>query len=88
MGTRGEPLWCMESDLANALLRKGVGDLASHRAPCSACRRSPLPGELVHELESGRSLCALCLGGRTPVSSRMVTATEKRLVVVPVARAA
>jgi hypothetical protein len=78
----------MEGDLANALLRKGVGELTAHRASCAACHRSPLPGEQVHEMESGRSLCSLCLGGRTPVSSCMVHAAEKRLVVVPMARAA
>jgi hypothetical protein len=76
------------ADLAHALLHKGLGTMTSHRSACAACHRSPVPGELLHELESGRPVCSLCLSGRTPVASHMVHAAEKRLVVVPMARAA
>ena len=48
----------------------------------------PLTGELMHELESGREVCSLCLaksGGRDgePVRSERVHATDKPLAVVP-----
>ena len=78
----------MAPELANALLHKGIGAMTAHRASCAACHRSPLPGELIHEVESGRALCSLCLGERTPVSSHMVHAAAKRLVVAPMPRAA
>lgn len=78
----------MAPELANALLHKGIGVMTAHRSSCAACHRSPLPGELVHEVESGRAVCSLCLGERTPVASHMVHAAEKRLVVAPMARAA
>jgi hypothetical protein len=78
----------MAGELAHALLRKGVGEMTTHRSACAACHRSPLPGELVHEVESGRALCALCIGERTPVASHMVHASTKRLVVGKMARAA
>jgi hypothetical protein len=78
----------MATDLAQVLLRKGVSEMATHRACCSACKRSLLPGELAHEVQSGHSLCSLCLGERTPLASVQVSATEKRLVVAPMPRAA
>ena len=28
---------------------------------CSSCRRTPVPGEFVHRLESERVVCSLCL---------------------------
>jgi hypothetical protein len=76
------------SDLARILLRKGVGSMTSDRTKCSKCRRTPLPGELLHVLETGRSVCSLCLRElpateQNPVRSERVHASERRLAVVP-----
>ena len=78
----------MPSDLASLLLRKGVGSMISDRPLCSKCNRTPLPGELLHELESGRDVCSLCLRElpateQNPVRSERVHASERHLVAVP-----
>ena len=78
----------MPPELHRHLLRKGVGAMARDRSSCSGCHRSPLPGELMHELESGQAVCSLCLQGRATVASRQVGTGAKRLAVTPVARAA
>jgi hypothetical protein len=75
-------------EIASILLRRSLGALHSDRPSCSRCRRMPLTGELMHELESGREVCGLCLsesGGRDgdPVRSERVHATDKPLAVVP-----
>jgi hypothetical protein len=75
-------------EIASILLRNSLGSLHSDRAQCSGCRRTPLIGELMHVLESGRQVCSLCLsetGGREgePVRSERVRATDKKLAVVP-----
>ncbi len=33
---------------------------------CSSCRRTPVPGEFVHRLDSGRVVCSLCLAKVSP----------------------
>ena len=76
----------MAREIASILLRNSLGALSSERAHCSRCRRTPLVGELMHELESGREVCSLCLvedRDGEPVRSERVRATEKRLAVVP-----
>lgn len=78
----------MAREIASILLRNSLGALHSERSSCSRCRRVPLTGELMHELESGREVCSLCLsasGGRDgePVRSERVRATDKPLSVVP-----
>jgi hypothetical protein len=75
-------------EIASVLLRNSLGALHTERATCSRCRRTPLTGELMHELESGRAVCSLCLakaGGRDgePVRSERVRATDKPLAIVP-----
>lgn len=75
-------------EIASILMRRSLGALHSDRPCCSRCRRMPLTGELMHELESGREVCGLCLsesGGRDgePVRSERVRATDKPLAVVP-----
>lgn len=80
----------MPRDLASILRRK-----ARRRAPdgarCSSCNRVPLAGELMHELESRRMVCQLCLvelpeSKRATIASQRVHVGERPLAVV--ARAA
>jgi hypothetical protein len=76
------------SDLAYMLLRKGVGSMKSDRDVCSKCRRTPLPGELLHVLEKGSIVCSLCLrelpeAEQNPVRSDRVHASRRHLAVVP-----
>jgi hypothetical protein len=78
----------MAREIASILLRNSLGALHSDLASCSRCRRVPLTGELMHEMESGREVCSLCLAGLEgrdgePVRSQRVRATEKPLSVVP-----
>ena len=59
---------------------------------CSSCNRVPLAGELVHELESHRLVCQLCLTRlperkRSTIGSARVHVSERPLAVV-VSRAA
>ena len=75
-------------DLAAILLRKSVGSLDSNRTTCSTCRRTPLVGERLHEMESGRMLCELCVAAlpeksRKSVRSERVHAGERQLAVAP-----
>ena len=75
-------------ELARRILKKSIGEMRSQCAHCSACRRTPLPGEFVHRLESGRSVCSLCLV-KVPASERAaavperVHASERHLAVAP-----
>ena len=78
----------MAREIASLLLRNSVNSLHTDRPTCSSCRRMPLTGELMHELESGRAVCSLCLGKPgerhgEPVRSERVRATDKPLAVVP-----
>jgi len=80
----------MAKDLASILRRKARranGDASR----CSSCNRFPLPGELMHELESHRVVCQLCLADlpephRVTISCERVHASDKPLAVI--ARAA
>lgn len=78
----------MGSELGAALLQKGVSSMAGHRLCCESCRRSPLPGELLHELDSGKPICELCLAAlpdaeRRTVRSDRVPASVRALAAVP-----
>jgi hypothetical protein len=75
-------------DLASMLVRSSIGTLPPSTASCAHCRRTPLAGERMHELESGRILCDLCFAGlpderRHAVRTERVHASERRLAVVP-----
>jgi len=75
-------------DLAGILLRRSVGSLDSGRARCASCRRTPLVGERMHEMDSGRLLCDLCLvelpeGDRQAIRVQRVHAGERQLPVAP-----
>jgi hypothetical protein len=75
-------------DLAGMLLRRSVGSLKSGRPNCSRCRRTPLVGERLHEMESGRMMCDLCVtelpeGKRVSVRTERVHASDRHLSVAP-----
>lgn len=76
----------MKPDLESIMLRKSIGSMESDRPICSRCRRTPLVGEFLHRLESGRRLCGLCLAGLpdvdpAPVTSERVQAAERSIAV-------
>ena len=75
-------------DIAGMLLRRSVGALASGRAHCSGCRRTPLVGERLHETDGGRQLCELCLldapaSDSHVIGVRRIHASERQLPVGP-----
>ena len=75
-------------ELAAMLVRSSIGTLASPDSSCSGCRRTPLAGERLHELDSGPVLCDLCFADlpeerRLAVRTERVHASERRLSVVP-----
>jgi hypothetical protein len=65
-------------ELELAMLRRGVEGIASECERCDRCQRTPLVGERVYALASGRLLCELCraVGREQPVSSRLIHGTE------------
>ena len=73
-------------DLAALLLHSSLGRLGPAGDRCADCRRMPLAGERMHELDSGRTLCDLCFaalpdGLRQAVRSQRVHTSERRLAV-------
>ena len=75
-------------ELASILVRNSIGSLPPSTVACGSCRRTPLAGERMHELEGGRSLCDLCFAGlpeerRVAVRTERVHASDRRLAVVP-----
>jgi hypothetical protein len=78
----------MKRDLHETLLRNSVASVDAGRDGCSKCRRIPLSGELMHDLEDGRHLCSLCLKS-VPQSQREASRSERVHVLarrLPVAR--
>jgi hypothetical protein len=74
-------------DLDALLLRRSLDSLGPAADRCGDCRRTPLAGERLHELDSGRMLCELCFAAlpderRLAVRSERVHASERRLAVV------
>jgi hypothetical protein len=74
------------TDLAPQLMRSSIRSLSRRR--CAACHRTPLTGERLHEMDTGRVLCDLCLAGvpeenRRDVRSERVRAGERHLAVGP-----
>jgi hypothetical protein len=74
----------MAREIEAMLIRKGIGEMSAARTSCSACRRTPLPGEALHHFETGRLLCDLCLAERPahkpgPVSSERILVTDRML---------
>jgi hypothetical protein len=75
-------------DLGAMFMRSCLGSLRPSAEGCAECRRIPLAGERLHELDSGRVLCELCFGAlpedrRLAVRSERVHAGERKLAVVP-----
>jgi len=75
-------------DLGAMLMRRSLSALSPSSDGCGECRRIPLAGERLYELDSGRVLCELCFGAlpeerRLAVRSERVHAGERRLVVAP-----
>ena len=75
-------------DLAALLVRRSIGALRPSRDCCAQCRRTPLAGERLHELDSGAVLCELCFCAlpderRRAVRSERVHASESRIAVAP-----
>jgi hypothetical protein len=78
----------MNTDLATMMMRHSVGAVSSNLDTCERCRRTPLAGELMHELDDHRHVCQLCLARmpeseRAPVRSDRVHTGARRLAVVP-----
>ena len=76
----------MGASLEAILLRKGLGSMAVSREHCRACRRTPLAGERMYVLSSGRAVCALCRAGLPPekregAQAHLVHAAERPLAV-------
>lgn len=74
-------------DLSAALQRHSVRG-ARTLPHCASCRRRPLPGELLHVYDAGKTLCTLCVGAlpvetRAPLRSERIHAAERQLAVVP-----
>ncbi len=75
-------------DLAAIMLRRSARSLDSGFKRCAGCRRTPLVGETLHEMDTGRTLCDLCVSAlpeeeRRAVGSQLVHASEKPLSVAP-----
>ena len=75
-------------DMSTLLLRSSLGSPAHGGQSCEQCERTPLAGERLLELESGRLLCELCFGQlpderRTAVRSERVHTSARRLDVGP-----
>jgi CRISPR/Cas system-associated protein Cas10 (large subunit of type III CRISPR-Cas system) len=75
-------------DLGSLLLRNSLHSVVPGGYQCSGCDRNPLVGERLHEMDSGRRLCDLCLArlpeeDRRAVRSERVHASERHLPVAP-----
>jgi hypothetical protein len=69
------------------MLRLKARDRDPDSTRCSACSRVPLAGEVMHELESHRVVCQLCLvelpeAKRATVASQRVHASDRPLAIV------
>ena len=51
----------MARDMASLLVLGSLDRLEASEPQCSRCRRTPLVGELIYELRSGRQACSLCV---------------------------
>jgi hypothetical protein len=77
----------MAKEMSSIMIRNSVGTATGDGPRCSHCRRSPLVGERIHELGSGKRVCSLCVARVTsregePVGSELVRSTGRRLAVV------
>jgi hypothetical protein len=77
----------MAREIASILMRNSLGRLQCDEPQCSRCRRSPLVGELMYLMGSGKRVCSLCVARLVshegePVSAERVRSTERPLAVV------
>ena len=75
-------------DMNALLLRTSLGATKANGDACERCRRTPLAGERLHQLESGSTLCELCFvelpeAERSAASSERVHTSARRLAVEP-----
>ena len=75
----------MARDLASFLRRK-ARTRQDNPVRCASCNRVPLAGELLHELESHRVVCQLCLAdlpepNRVTISCERVHVSERPLAI-------
>ena len=68
------------------MLRLRARSRSADHSHCSICARTPLAGEMLHELESHRRVCQLCLlslpeGKRITISCERVHVSERPLAV-------
>jgi hypothetical protein len=77
----------MAKEIASILMRSSLGALTGEGPRCSHCRRTPLVGESIHLLGSGKRVCSLCVPRVAvregePVGSELVRSGQRRLAVV------
>lgn len=64
------------TELARRILRKGIGSMRSDSGQCDVCRRTPVPGEFIHQVTPDRVVCSLCLAHES-VSRREHAVAER-----------
>jgi hypothetical protein len=69
------------------MLRRKARTRQEDRARCSCCNRVPLAGEIMHELESRRVVCQLCLvelpeSKRATIGAERVHVAERPLAII------
>ena len=77
-------------DISPLLIRRCIEATGPSGHACAQCRRNPLAGERLHNLDTGHVLCTLCFGAlpdaeRVAVSTARVPAGERPLAVGPIA---
>ena len=77
----------MARDLST-ILRLRARSRTADTTHCSICARTPLAGEMLHELESHRRVCQLCLlslpeGKRVTIGCERVHVSERPLSIAP-----
>jgi hypothetical protein len=77
----------MANDMESILIRNSLGSIRHDEPRCSHCRRTPLVGELIHMLDSGKTVCSLCVGelperDGLPISCERVRSNDRPLAVV------
>lgn len=75
-------------EMASIIIRRCTESLRSSEVRCAKCKRTPLAGEELHEMDTGDVLCDLCLAvvppeDRRAVRSDRVHANERPLPVAP-----
>ena len=77
----------MANDMESILIRNSVSSVRADDPRCSHCNRTPLVGELLHVLDTGKKVCSLCVGevperDGQPISCERVRSNDRPLAVV------